>query len=104
MERLCFQSPKEAALNPLTEDVLKSSEVEGEKLDTDQVRNSIARRLGIDIDGLTPVDRDVEGVVGMMLDATQHDERPRVVLLTVSRVCRARNYIGYVRPSSDFVQ
>jgi hypothetical protein len=40
----------------------------------------------------------------MMLDATQHDERPRVVLLTVSRVCRARNYIGYVRPSSDFVQ
>jgi Fic family protein len=49
----------------LTEDVLKSSEIEGEKLDREQVRSSIARRLGIDIGGLTPTDRNVEGVVEM---------------------------------------
>jgi Fic family protein len=56
--------------------VLKSSEIEGEKLDRDQVRSSIARRLGIDIGGLTPADRDVEGVVEMMLDATQRYDEP----------------------------
>jgi Fic family protein len=61
----------EAVLDTLTEDVLKSSEIEGEKLDRDQVRSSIARRLGIDIGGLTQADRNVEGVVEMMLDATQ---------------------------------
>jgi Fic family protein len=75
MEELGFQFRKEAVLNTLTEDVLKSSEIEGEKLDRDQVRSSIARRLGIDIGGLTAVDRDVEGVVEMMLDATQHYKR-----------------------------
>jgi len=52
------------------EHVLKSREIEGEKLDRDQVRSSIARRLGIHIGGLTPADRDVEGVVEMTLDAT----------------------------------
>jgi Fic family protein len=76
MEGLGFQLRSEAVLNSLTEEVLKSSEIEGEKLDRDQVRSSIARRLGIDIGGLTPADRDVEGVVEMMLDATQHYERP----------------------------
>lgn len=76
MEGLGFQLQKEAVLNTLTEDVLKSSEIEGEKLDRDQVRSSIARRLGIDIGGLMPADRDVEGVVEMMLDATQHHDRP----------------------------
>jgi Fic family protein len=76
MEGLCFQLQTEAVLNTLTEDVLKSSEIEGEKLDRDQVRSSIARRLGIDIGGLMPADRDVEGVVEMMLDATQHYDRP----------------------------
>ena len=60
----------------LTEEVLKSSEIEGEKLDRDQVRSSIARRLGIDIGGLTPADRNVEGVVEMMLDATQRYDQP----------------------------
>ena len=54
MEGLGFQLRTEAVLNTLTEDVLKSSEIEGEKLDRDQVRSSIARRLGIDIGGLTP--------------------------------------------------
>ena len=76
MEGLGFQLQTEAVLNTLTEDVLKSSEIEGEKLDRDQVRSSIARRLGIDIGGLTPADRDVEGVVEMMLDATQRYEQP----------------------------
>jgi Fic family protein len=74
MEGLGFQLREEAVLNTLTEDVLKSSEIEGEILDREQVRSSIARRLGIDIGGLLPVDRDVEGVVEMMLDATRNYE------------------------------
>lgn len=76
MEGLGFQLRTEAVLDTLTEDVLKSSEIEGEKLDRDQVRSSIARRLGIEIGGLTPADRNVEGVVEMMLDATQHYDEP----------------------------
>ena len=76
MEALGFKVREEAVLLTLTEDVLKSSEIEGEKLDADQVRSSVARRLGIDIGGLQPSDRHVEGVVEMMLDATQHYEQP----------------------------
>jgi Fic family protein len=76
MEGLGFQLRAEAVLDSLTEEVLKSSEIEGETLDRDQVRSSIARRLGLDIGGLTPRDRDVEGVVEMMLDATQGYDRP----------------------------
>jgi Fic family protein len=72
MEGLGFSLRNEAVLQSLTEDVLKSSEIEGEKLDRDQVRSSIARRLGLDVGGLAPADRHVEGVVEMMLDATQH--------------------------------
>ena len=71
MEGLGFQLRAEAVLDTLTEDVLKSSEIEGETLDRGQVRSSIARRLGLDIGGLVPADRNVEGVVEMMLDATQ---------------------------------
>ena len=71
MEALGFALRSEAALETLTEDVVKSSEIEGERLDREQVRSSIARRLGMDIGALTPADRDVEGVVEMMLDATQ---------------------------------
>ena len=76
MEGLGFQLRREALLQTLTQDVLKSSEIEGEILDSQQVRSSIARRLGIDIGALTPVDRDVEGVVEMMLDATQKYDEP----------------------------
>jgi Fic family protein len=76
MEALGFKVREEAVLRTLTEDVLKSSEIEGEKLDADQVRSSVARRLGIDIGGLKPADRHVEGVVEMMLDATQHYDQP----------------------------
>ena len=71
MEALGFSLQKEAELETLTLDVLKSSEIEGEKLNAEQVRSSIARRLGMDIAGAVPADRDVEGVVEMMLDATQ---------------------------------
>jgi len=71
MEGMGFRLQAEANLQTLTLDVLKSSEIEGELLDAGQVRSSIARRLGMDIAGLIPVDRHVEGVVEMMLDATQ---------------------------------
>src|SRR5260370_37965752 len=73
---LGFNLRQEAVLQPLTTDVLKSSEIEGEKLDAEQVRSSIARRLGMDIGALKPADRNVEGVVEMMLDATRHYDQP----------------------------
>lgn len=76
MEALGFKLREEAVLRTLTEDVLKSSEIEGEQLDVDQVRSSIARRLGMDVAGLVPAERDVEGVVEMMLDATQNYDQP----------------------------
>jgi len=76
MEALGFKLRQEAILKTLTEDVLNSSEIEGEQLNAEQVRSSISRRLGMDIGGLKPVDRDVEGVVEMMLDATGHYEQP----------------------------
>ena len=88
MEALGFKVREEAVLHTLTEDVLKSSEIEGEKLDADQVRSSVARRLGIDVGGLQPADRHVEGVVEMMLDATQHYDQPLTAerLFGVARV------------------
>lgn len=76
MGALGFGLRNEAVLRTITEDVLKSSEIEGEILDKDQVRSSIARRLGIDIGALTEADRHVEGVVQMMLDATQKFAEP----------------------------
>lgn len=76
LETMGFETQDETTLQTLTEDVVKSSEIEGEKLNSDQVRSSIARRLGMDIGGLTPTDRHVEGVVEMMLDATQNYAAP----------------------------
>lgn len=76
MESLGFNLQAEATLGVLTLDVLKSSEIEGEILNPDQVRSSIARRLGMDIAGLVPADRHVDGVVKMMLDATQNFMNP----------------------------
>ncbi|WP_127478464.1 Fic family protein [Sulfurivermis fontis] len=61
---------EQASLSALTEDVVKTSEIEGERLDVESVRSSIARRLGVDIGARAPVDRHVEGVVEMVLDAT----------------------------------
>ncbi|HOP48697.1 MAG TPA: Fic family protein [Desulfobacteraceae bacterium] len=71
MEALGFDLREEAVLHTLTEEVLKSSEIEGKTLERSQVRSSIARRLGMDIGALTPADRNVEGVVEMMLDAVE---------------------------------
>lgn len=76
MERLGFQLRAEASLKTLTSDVIKSSAIEGEVLDAAQVRSSIARRLGLDFGGNAKVSRDVEGVVEMMLDATQNYAEP----------------------------
>jgi Fic family protein len=76
MEALGFGLRQEAVLKTLTADVLTSSAIEGEKLDAEQVRSSLARRLGIDIGALKPADRNVEGIVEMMLDATRHYDQP----------------------------
>lgn len=76
MQALGFPLREQAVLKTLTEDVLKSSEIEGEILDRDQVHSSIARRLGMDAGGLPRADRNVEGVVEMMLDATQRFDQP----------------------------
>src|SRR2546429_653184 len=76
MEALGFPLQQEAVLKTLTEDVVKSSDIEGEKLDVNQVRSSVARRLGMDVGGLKAADRHVEGVVEMMLDATRKYDEP----------------------------
>jgi Fic family protein len=72
LNSLGFEIQQEAFLETLTLDVLKSTEIEGEFLQPEQVRSSIARQLGMDIAGLIPSDRDVDGVVEMMLDATRN--------------------------------
>ncbi len=66
----------QASLSALTDDVIKTSEIEGEQLDAPSVRSSVARRLGVDIGALAPVDRHVEGVVEMVLDATANCTAP----------------------------
>jgi Fic family protein len=76
MRALGFNPRQDAVLKTLTEDVVKSSEIEGEKLDPGTVRSSIARRLGVDIGGLKPIDRDVEGIVSVMIDATTNYQNP----------------------------
>jgi Fic family protein len=76
MSALGFTLRAEASLRSLTEEVIKSSEIEGEHLDREQVRSSLARRLGMDIGALAAADRNVEGVVEMILDATEHYEKP----------------------------
>lgn len=82
MESLGFKFQEEALLSTLTLDVLKSNEIEGEVLNKDQVRSSIARRLGLADSGLVDIPRNVDGVVEMMLDATQNYMKP----LTTERV------------------
>lgn len=76
MSVLGFSEKEETLLSTLTLDVLKSSEIEGEQLNYEQVRSSIARRLGIEYAGMVYSDRNVEGVVEMMLDATQNYNKP----------------------------
>ncbi len=82
MEGLGFSLREEASLDTLTLDVLKTSEIEGEVLDMKQVRSSIAKHLGMNIPGLIKSDRNVDGIVQMMLDATQQSNKP----LTVQRL------------------
>jgi Fic family protein len=76
MESLGFDLQQEAELETLTLEVVKSSEIEGEHLNPDQVSSSVARRLGMDVGGAEPVDRGIEGVVEMMLDATKNYAQP----------------------------
>jgi Fic family protein len=83
MEALGFSLQAEALLQTLTLEALKSSEIEGELLPSEQVRSSLARRLGIPVAGLVPVERRVEGVVEMLLDATQGFAEP----VTTERLC-----------------
>lgn len=83
MDALGFELQKQAGFQTLTEDVLKSSEIEGEIFDREQVRSSIAKRMGIDIGAEINIDRHVEGIVEVMLDATGNYQRP----LTQERLC-----------------
>jgi Fic family protein len=83
MEALGFSLQAEALLQTLTLEALKSSEIEGELLPSEQVRSSLARRLGIEVAGLVPAERRVEGVVDVLLDATQGFAQP----LTAERLC-----------------
>jgi len=76
MEGLGFALRDQATLQVLTEDVLKTSEIEGQQLNPDAVRSSIARRLGVEIGALAPADRHVDGVVEIVLDATSGFAKP----------------------------
>ena len=76
MQALGFKLRDEAWLQTLTQDVVKTSAIEGEDLDAEEVRSSIARRLGMDIGALAPADRNVDGIVEVMLDATQQFAKP----------------------------
>ena len=82
MEHLGFDLQNQASLDTLTSEVIKSSEIEGEHLDGEQVRSSIARHLGLEVAGALPVDRHVDGIVEMLLDATQNFNQS----LTVKRL------------------
>lgn len=76
MAELGLAQREQATLQVLTQEVLKTSEIEGEHLNLEAVRSSIARRLGLDIGALAPPDRHVDGVVDVVLDATRHFEQP----------------------------
>jgi len=83
MEAMGFELREKAVLTTLTQDIVRSSEIEGELLNPEEVRSSVARNLGMELAGLPKASRDVEGVVEMMLDATQKYE----AALTKDRLC-----------------
>lgn len=83
MEEAGFETRRTSQLNALSDEVLKSNEIEGEQLDKASVRSSVARRLGMDAGALPVPDRYVDGVVAMILDATAHDMNP----LLLSALC-----------------
>lgn len=76
MQTLGFDLQDEALLETLTEDVVKSNEIEGEVLSRQHVRSSVARRLGLDVGGVLHNERTIEGLVDMLFDATQHYQKP----------------------------
>ncbi len=76
MQDLGYQLKKEATLAALTEETVKSSAIEGEELNPESVRSSLARRMGLEAGGTRAADRNVEGIVEMMLDATQKYASP----------------------------
>jgi Fic family protein len=76
MKDLGYQLKNEATLAALTEETVKSSAIEGEELSADSVRSSLARQMGLEARGTRPADRHVEGIVEMMLDATQNYASP----------------------------
>jgi Fic family protein len=109
MEGLGFRLRAEATLTTLTSDVIKSSAIEGAHLDAEQVRSSIARRLGLDFGGSVRASRDVEGVVEMMLDATQKYAEPltterlfgwHAALFPTARSGMRRITVGAWRPAN----
>jgi len=83
MEALGFELRTEASVAALTSEIVNSSAIEGEKLNTDEVHSSIARKLGLNVAGLPPPSREVEGIVEIMLDATRNFQQP----LTAERLC-----------------
>ena len=89
----------QASLLALTDDVINTSAIEGEQLNADSVRSSIARRLGVDIGALAPVDRDVEGVVDMVLDATGDHRTP--LTRPLARVARSLVSHRLLGPGQD---
>ena len=76
MQNIGFELKQEANFKTLVNDVVKTSEIEGENLNLEEVRSSLARRLGVNVAGLKSVSRDVEGIVELMLDATQQNSKP----------------------------
>lgn len=109
MDALGFHLKREACLTTITQDVVKSSAIEGETLNPDEVRSSIARRLGIDVAGLVPASRNVEGIVEMMLDATQQYSQPltaerlfdwHAALFPTGRSGMSKITVGAWRPES----
>ena len=110
MEALGFDMRNEATLRMLTEDVVKSSEIEGEILAPDQVRSSIASRLGLDVGGLPAPDREIDGVVEMTLDATRNYAVPltedrlfswHAALFPTGRSGMQRIHVGEWRDDAD---
>jgi Fic family protein len=98
MQAMGFKLREEALLKTLTLDVQKTSEIEGELLNMDQVRSSLARKLGLDIGGLVRSDRHVDGVVEMTIDATQHYQKP----LSKKRLCTWQTQLFPLRKSGNF--
>lgn len=76
MSQLGFELQVESELHATTEDVVKTSEIEGQTLDAAGVRSSVARHLGVSVGGMSVSDRTADGVVEMVLDATRHHDRP----------------------------